>query len=131
MEPYFLPATPTSPEVSFDFGQHRLSLRGESYPENAAAFYNPVIARLGDYLDGCGGASIEVHVSLAYFNSSSTKMLFAFFDALNEAAIGGNRVRLHWYSDAEDETIQEFGQELRDDFFALEFIDCVRPARQG
>lgn len=125
MEPFFLPATPMSPEVTFDFPQHRLSLRGESYPENAAAFYGPVIERLRAYLDGCENQPIEVHVALAYFNSSSTKMLFAFFDALNAATGAGNDIRLHWYRDEEDETIAEFGEELRDDFPAIEFIDCV------
>ncbi len=123
MESFFLPASPMSPEVSLDFDQHRLSVRGESYPENAAAFYGPIIERTRAWLEGCEGCAIEVNVSLAYFNSSSTKMLFAFFDALNEAALAGNEVRLNWYRDEEDETIMEFGQELRDDFPALDFVD--------
>ncbi|MBB3219609.1 DUF1987 domain-containing protein [Pseudoduganella umbonata] len=131
MEPFFLPASPTSPEVSFEFSRHHLSIRGESYPENAAAFYGPVLDRLRAYLALCDGQSIDVHVALAYFNSSSTKMLFALFDALNEAAIFGNEVRLHWYRDEEDETILEFGQELQDDFAALEFVDCILPAGQA
>ncbi|GGY02527.1 DUF1987 domain-containing protein [Massilia dura] len=131
MEHFFLPASPTSPEVSFEFSRHALSIRGESYPENAAAFYGPVIDSARAYLALCDGQSIDVHVALAYFNSSSTKMLFALFDALNDAAIFGNEVRLHWYRDEEDETILEFGEELRDDFAALEFVDCVLPARQA
>jgi hypothetical protein len=45
-----------------------------------------------NYLATCDGQSITVNVSLAYFNSSSTKMLFAFFDALNQAAMAGNDV---------------------------------------
>lgn len=131
MEPFFLPASPTSPEVAFDFARHHLSIRGESYPENAAAFYGPVIERLRAYLALCDGQAIDVHVALAYFNSSSTKMLFAFFDALNDAAVFGNEVRLHWYRDEEDDTIAEFGQELQDDFGSLDFVDCVLPARQA
>jgi len=30
--------TERSPEVDFDFDNHRLRLRGESYPEDAATF---------------------------------------------------------------------------------------------
>jgi hypothetical protein len=41
MEPLFIAASPTSPEVDFRFEQHTLSIKGESYPENAAAFYGP------------------------------------------------------------------------------------------
>jgi hypothetical protein len=123
MEPLFIAASPTSPEVDFRFDQHTLSIKGESYPENAAAFYGPVIARVKAYLDQCSDAEITVHVSLAYFNSSSTKMLFSFFEALNQAAMAGNQVRLNWYHDEDDDTILEFGQELQDDFGALDFHD--------
>lgn len=123
MEPLFIAASPTSPEIDFRFDQHTLSIKGESYPENAAAFYGPVISRVQAYLDGCSDADITVHVSLAYFNSSSTKMLFTFFEALNNAAMAGNQVRLNWYHDEDDDTILEFGQELQDDFGALDFHD--------
>jgi hypothetical protein len=82
-----------------------------------------VIARVQAYLDSCSDAEITVHVSLAYFNSSSTKMLFSFFEALNNAAMAGNQVRLNWYHDEDDDTILEFGQELQDDFGALDFHD--------
>jgi len=123
MEPLFISASPTSPEIDFRFDQDTLSIKGESYPENAAAFYGPLIARVQAYLDGCNDANITVNVSLAYFNSSSTKMLFSFFDALNKAAVAGNQVRLNWYHDEDDDTILEFGQELQDDFGALDFHD--------
>ncbi len=123
MEPLFIAASPTSPEIDFRFDQHTLSIKGESYPENAAAFYGPIITRVQAYLDGCSDAAITVNVSLAYFNSSSTKMLFSFFEALNDAAVAGNQVRLNWYHDEDDDTILEFGQELQDDFGALDFHD--------
>lgn len=123
MQPLFISASPTSPEIDFRFDQHTLSIKGESYPENAAAFYGPVLERLRAWLAGCQQATISVNVSLAYFNSSSTKMLFTLFDALNQAALAGNRVRLNWYHDEDDDTILEFGQELRDDFAALDFCD--------
>lgn len=121
MQALYLSATPTSPEVDFRFDQHILSIKGESYPENAAAFYSPLIAQVQTYLNDCDNQQISVNVSLAYFNSSSTKMLFAFFDALNQAALAGNEVQLNWYHDEDDDTILEFGEELRDDFTALDF----------
>ena len=123
MENLFIAATATSPEIDFRFDTHRLAMRGESYPENAAAFYGPIIAQLDAYLQGCEGAGIVVDIALSYFNSSSTKMLFNLFDALNRAALEGNTVRLHWLRDEEDDTIQEFGEELQADFEAIEFID--------
>lgn len=124
MDNFYIAATSTSPEVDFRFDQHVLTLRGESYPENAAAFYAPVIEQLRAYLASCNDSSITVDVTLTYFNSSSTKMLFSVFDALDEAASSGNRVLVNWFRDAEDETILEFGEELQADFTAIQFTDC-------
>lgn len=124
MDNFYIAATSTSPEVDFRFDQNVLTLRGESYPENAAAFYAPVTEQLRTYLAGCNDSSITVDVTLTYFNSSSTKMLFSVFDALDEAASSGNRVLVNWFRDAEDETILEFGEELQADFTAIQFTDC-------
>jgi len=129
MENLFIAATSDAPEVDFRFDANTLSLKGESYPENAAAFYAPIIKRLQDYLGGLGaGTAVTVDVALIYFNSSSTKMLFNLFDALNAAAERGTRVVLNWRHDPEDDTIEEFGFELRDDFTALEFHDLPTPS---
>jgi hypothetical protein len=126
MNNLFIAATASSPEVDFRFDQHLLSLKGESYPENAAVFWGDIIGVLRDYLrEDTAGATITVHVALAYFNSSSTKMLFALFGALNEKAKAGVPVALHWYHDEDDDTIFEFGQELREDFPDLSFNDCI------
>lgn len=128
MDNLYIAATATSPEVDFRFDQHSLLLRGESYPENAAAFYAPIIEQLRQYLAESVGAVITVDVVLTYFNSSSTKMLFSVFDALDEAAQSGSRVLMNWYRDEEDDF--EFGEELKADFHAIEFTD--RPvAHQG
>ena len=123
MDHLYIAPTPSSPEVDFQFDKHTLHLRGESYPENAAAFYGGIIARLKDYLAQQQDQRIEMHIALAYFNSSSTKMLFNLIGALSAAAEAGNTLALHWYHDEEDDTIFEFGQELCDDFPAIAFVN--------
>ncbi len=125
MDNLYIAATATSPEVNFRFDQNLLSLSGESYPENAAAFYTPVIEKLRTYLASCTDTAVTVNVTLTYFNSSSTKILFSIFDALNRAASCGNNVLVNWYRDEEDETILEFGEELQIDFSAIKFNDCL------
>ena len=124
MNNLFIAATASSPEVDFRFDEHLLSLKGEAYPENAAAFWGDIIATLRNYLNQPAAVeTITVQVALAYFNSSSTKMLFALFGALNEKARSGTKVELNWYHDEEDDTIFEFGQELHEDFPELSFHD--------
>lgn len=58
---------------------------------------------------------------LAYLNSASTRMLFNLFDRLNAYASQGHPVTVHWRHDAEDDSILEFGNEMADDFQAMEF----------
>lgn len=121
MQDLYIPATGTSPEVDFRFSADRLALTGESYPENAAAFYGPVLEALRGYLAEARGRSIEVRVELKYFNSSSTKVLFNMFDLLH-AATGANDVCLYWHYDEEDDTILEFGNDLHEDFPGIRYI---------
>jgi hypothetical protein len=116
-----IPQTHNTPEVRFDFARRLLELEGESYPESAAAFYGEIITRTRDFLHTLNNDEVHVRVRLAYFNSSSTKMLFGLFDSLNDAALRGNRVHLEWLHDVEDDTILEFGLELAEDFPAIEF----------
>lgn len=130
MENLYIAPTPSTPEVDFKFDQHRHSLRGESYPENAAAFYGDIIPPLRAYLAGCADQAIELHIALAYFNSSSTKMLFNMIEALSGAVDAGhNRVAVHWFHDVEDDTMLEFGEELRDDFPLIDFV--IQPVHSG
>jgi hypothetical protein len=128
MDNLYIAPTPSTPEVDFKFDAHTLSLRGESYPENAAAFYGGLMVQLKDYLGQLRAGKVEVNIALAYFNSSSTKMLFNLIEMLNAAVEAGNQVALHWYHDEDDDTILEFGQELHEDFPAIAFAShSVRP----
>lgn len=120
----FIEATASSPEVDFRFDERMLSLKGESYPENAALFWSEIINAVHHFIAQDDSVdALTINVDLAYFNSSSTKMLFSLFDALNEKAASGTPVILNWYHDEDDDTIYEFGQELCEDFTALTFHD--------
>nr|WP_318382644.1 DUF1987 domain-containing protein [uncultured Enterobacter sp.] len=116
-----LAATPATPEVNFDFAAHRLVLKGESYPENAAAFFRPLLQSVEEWLTekSVGSTPVQLHVALSYFNSSSTKLLFEFFESLNGFAKQGKACELYWYFDAEDDISEEFGQEVALDFPSL------------
>ncbi|MBY0579235.1 MAG: DUF1987 domain-containing protein [Burkholderiales bacterium] len=121
MQDFYIPATAMSPEIDFRFSRHVLNIKGESYPENAAAFYNQVLSQLTLYLSSPEHKSIEVNVELKYFNSSSTKILLKLFEILNDAVHAGNSITLNWYHDEDDDTILEFGEDLHSDYERLNF----------
>jgi hypothetical protein len=49
-----IPPTTRTPAVTFDFGQHHLKIKGESYPEDVTEFYGPVFSALDAYLTNLG-----------------------------------------------------------------------------
>jgi len=120
MQDLYIAPTAETPEVKFLYSEHSLSLQGESYPENAMAFYAPLRAGLQNYLAQLSDqASVEMHFSLKYFNSSSTKLLRSLISLLNEAARADKKITAHWFHDPEDDMMMEFGTDLQDEFGAL------------
>ncbi|MGK3111700.1 DUF1987 domain-containing protein [Candidatus Pantoea formicae] len=119
MQNLVIAATESTPDVNFDFETGQFALRGESWPENAAAFYRPLLDALESWKPENGG-QVEVNIALRYFNSSSTKMLFSLFYLFNQLAQNGQTVELNWFFDEEDDVSEEFGQELALDFTDLQ-----------
>ena len=121
MENLYIPATNETPEIDFCFSEHKLHMSGESYPENAMAFYAPIRASLNDYLTTAQPQGpVEAHFSLKYFNSSSTKLIRSMIALMHESAHSGKRIVAHWYHDPEDDMMLEFGQDLKDEFRMLD-----------
>jgi hypothetical protein len=112
MDDLKIPATDRSPEVDFVFGEHRLSLRGESYPENVPAFYGPILEALDNYLDSSPNGNCTFNFELIYFNSSSAKAIMAILEKLDQAAGNGAKVTVNWRYDEEDDTMRELGEEF-------------------
>jgi len=120
-EPFIREATARSPEVLFDYDQHRLTLSGKSYPEDAVAFYVPVLNSLKAYLEQVSGAEITVDIRLQYFNSSSAKALMNMLLLLEGAAARDNEVVVNWHYAEDDETMQEYGEEFAEDLERVTF----------
>ncbi|MFH6784309.1 MULTISPECIES: DUF1987 domain-containing protein [Methylobacterium] len=115
-----IPATSRSPLVDFDLAAGHLLLRGESYPEDAAAFYGPLLLALRACLDE-GGGPLTFDVALSYFNSSSAKALMNLFLPLEDAAEEGRPVTIRWHYAEGDDTIAEAGEDFAVDFSHARF----------
>jgi SiaC family regulatory phosphoprotein len=120
MPNFYLPASKQTPEIDFKFDENHLSMKGESYPENAGAFYGRVMEELRAYLSSGSGRNIVVDVALRYFNSASTKLVFKFVEELDTAASNEGSIRLNWLFEEEDDMLREFGENLQEDFTSLD-----------
>jgi hypothetical protein len=121
MPNFKIAGTDRSPEVDFDFEGDTLRLKGESYPEDAAAFYGPIFAALDDYLARLGAGVCAFEFELIYFNSSSAKAIMSLLEKLDQAASEGASITINWHYDEEDDTMLELGEEFGEDIEHAEF----------
>ena len=90
------------------------AIRGECYPENIAEWSGPVLDGLEESMS-LGHDTFKVVIELYYFNSSSAKFLFDFFEYLEETAETGREIVIHWCYRTEDDTMLEAGEDFRED----------------
>ena len=95
-------------------------IRGECYPENISEWSEPVLKTLEECLSQ-GQGEFTVDIELYYFNSSSAKFLFDFFEFLEESAEGGKAITINWRYRAEDDTMQEAGEDFEEDLTACTY----------
>lgn len=94
-----------------------ITIKGKSYPENTFEFYAPIMKWVEDYFAE-EGKKLVVTMEIVYFNSSSSKLFFDFFDLLEENK-AKNTIEVHWVYDAANESAKEAGEDFIDDFEAL------------
>ena len=95
-------------------------IRGECYPENISEWSDPVLKALEECL-GNDESEFKVDIELYYFNRSSAKFLFDFFEFLEESAEGGKAITVNWRYRAEDDTMQEAGEDFQEDMEACTY----------
>lgn len=123
-----LSATERTPLVDWDPQTGRLHLEGEAYPEDAAAFFGPILESVSAAVESATSSKFHVSLAMIYFNSSSAKALMNLFQMLEHAASRGCDVLIEWIYREDDLTMQEFGEDFSEDFEHARFECVVRAA---
>ncbi|MBF0136022.1 MAG: DUF1987 domain-containing protein [Magnetococcus sp. DMHC-1] len=121
MDNIHIKSSERAPAIDFDFSSNQFALQGESYPENVAEFYGPILNKFKEHVTGLAGASLIFDFDLIYFNSSSAKVLMGLFDTLDQVAAKGNKVVINWHFEADDDNMQELGEEFGEELSNAEF----------
>ena len=121
MDPLRTEATKYTPEINYISENNTLELKGMSYPADAAEFYTPLFNWLEKYLEHMTDQNLSVNIEFLYLNSSSTKIMWDFFELLEEAVKNGKNVSVNWIYDEEDDDKLEMGEEFEEDFESLPF----------
>ena len=114
MDKLSVTATQYTPEISMD-PAGLISITGKSYPENTFDFYKPVIDWLDNYFMNVPAQKTTINMEIVYFNSSSSKLFFDFFDILDEHS-NESEIEINWIFDNENENARESGEDFIEDF---------------
>ncbi|MEK3724874.1 DUF1987 domain-containing protein [Paenibacillus sp. FSL H8-0034] len=108
-------ATRSTPEIFFNPTNHRLSVRGQSYPENSFKFYEPILQWVEQYLHNLGGEKVEIEFCLPYINTSSSKCIMMLLEKFNKAFHDGKELNLNWFCSEDNESEIECAEEFKED----------------
>ena len=101
-----------TPAIAFNYEANELRISGESWLEDAAKFWVPVLNSVREYLGATTNASISVDVQLSYLNTGSFKAMVQLYRSLDDAAKRGNAVVFSWRYRKDDEMARGYGEDL-------------------
>ena len=113
--------TKYTPSINFNVQKGVFQLKGKSYPENTFDFYKPMMDLVEEYFDGKEQERTVINMEIIYFNSSSSKLFFDFFDLVEEAHNNGKTIEINWIYDEENDSALEAGEDFQEDFENLKF----------
>lgn len=116
MEGLLITQTKSTPKILFEPQNAKLSIEGQSYPENAFKFYEPILAWMDEYLmELKQDAVLEIYLHMPYINTSSSKCMMMLFEKLEEAHAAGKTVKIRWYYDQDNEIALDCAEEFKED----------------
>jgi len=115
VENLILEGTKYTPDIKLDADAGMVSMVGKSYPENTFEFYQPIMDWMEEYFAKNAKDKTTVNMEIIYFNSSSSKLFFDFFDVLDEAK-AKHSIEINWIYDKENESALEAGEDFIEDF---------------
>jgi len=121
MENLIISKTNYTPDINFDVNTGILNISGKSYPENTFEFYAPVTSWIAEYVKSTNNEKLIFNFELTYLNSSSLKSYFDILDILEESHNEGSSIEINWIYEADDDIIEETGEDFKEDFESLEF----------
>lgn len=97
------------PDISFDEQAGLLRIEGESYPEYAIEYFQPICDKLRNYTAQHPKEAITAIFKMSYFNTSTSRRFFEIFSILNNHHKQGGKVSVKWYYKEDDIDVHDSG----------------------
>ena len=111
METLRYKSTSQYPEIILDKGSGTFEFSGNSLPEDAKAFYEPILQWWDLYMLDPNPETV-VRFKMVYYNTPSSKLIFQVFKKIEKLASLGQKVKVIWKYNDEDIDIKEAGFDL-------------------
>ncbi|MBN2892556.1 MAG: DUF1987 domain-containing protein [Bacteroidales bacterium] len=105
------------PTIDLDVETGICEISGESYLEDTASFYAPVVDWLDKYCSKIK-KPLNFNFNLEYYNTSSSKCIVDIMSLLKKHSDMGLEITVNWHYDADNEDFEEEVEEVED--FMLE-----------
>ncbi len=112
MDELIISGTIKTPEIHFDYQSGKLVFQGRSIPEDAIAFYTPILDWIKGYINH-PQSTTRIEVKLEYFNTSSSKCILDILKLLESIHENGTTITVYWYFEEDDEDMQEAGEDYQ------------------
>lgn len=106
--------TNSTPAIQADWDGGVLKLRGDSYPENSFALFQPVVEWVETYLRDTQ-RPLRLELELLYLNTSSVRALMDILDQLEDAHQAQRPVSVTWLYDVANERVADLAEEFKED----------------
>ncbi len=100
-----------NPGVTLDVESGTFTIFGRSCPENAVEFYKPILQWLDDYKMNPLEKTI-FEFRLEYYNTASSKVIYAILSKLDDIYENGHDVEVKWYYSPKDESLLDAAEDF-------------------
>lgn len=108
MEVLSIKGTSQYPEVLLDKKKGLLSFSGNSLPEDAKGFFDPIMSWIDDYIIEPNDET-TVSFKMTYYNTPSSKIIFQILKKFEKAHQNGLKVKALWMSPDDDPDMRDAG----------------------
>ena len=113
MKAIYIQSTQDTPQVTLDIQKGIFEIKGNSYPENSAQFYNPIVEWLQELLASDFNKKIVFDFNFDYFNTSSAKFILEILRILEEFQEKSVETMVRWHYFEDDIDILESGEDYK------------------
>lgn len=117
--------TGSTPYILVDEEKGYMRFEGESYHENVVDFFSEIVHWLKRYLE-TDFETFTFDCELAYFNSSTAKLLLNILMDMDDHATEGKKIIVNWITTDNNDIIIECGEDFQEEMNNLDFNLTVK-----